>query len=143
MQSKPSQNQMKRSKRIAENLNKIINLRTQPTASALELTPIEEDENENEFNNDQFIDQLPQPTHSSPVPCTSYNDYQDDCVTAKTSKTNRSKSNKETSPVTKEQKELSSSSSSTPSPIATSTDDEGAVETTHVSQFGGRLANSA
>ena len=57
LQSKPSQNQMKRSKRIAVNLNKIINLRSQLTASALELTRIEEDENENEFNNDQFIHQ--------------------------------------------------------------------------------------
>ena len=96
-------------------------------ASALELTRIEEDENEN-GNNDQYIDQLPQPTHSSPVPRTSYSQYQDDCATSK-----NFKHKEETSPVTAEQREPSSSSSSTPSQIATSTDDEGAVEITPVS----------
>ena len=69
-------------------------------ASVLELTRIEEDENEYEFNNDQFIDQLLQPIHSSPAPCTSHDYYKDDCVTTKTSKINNSHSKQVTSPVT-------------------------------------------
>ena len=102
-------------------------------ASALELTRIEENVEESDFNKDQVIDHLPQQIHFSPAQCTSYDDYQDDCVTSKTSKISGSKSKKVTSPVTAEQGEPSSRSSSTPPPNATSTDDEGAVDITPVS----------
>ena len=99
-------------------------------SSALELTRIEENEDEDEINNDRFIDQLPQPTHSSPAPSTSYDRYHDDCVTSKSHKNNDSKT--KTSLVTDEQREPQLSPSSAQSTIETTSDEEGAVETTPV-----------
>ena len=54
-QAKPSQGNMKRSKRIKADLNKMISLRTNPMASTLEMTRIEEDLEEDQINDDRYI----------------------------------------------------------------------------------------
>ena len=64
-QVKPSQGNMKRSKRIEAKLNKIISLKTNPMASSLEMTRIEEDLEEDQINDDRYINQVP--LHSSPA----------------------------------------------------------------------------
>ena len=86
------------------------------------MTRIDEKEDEDEINNDRFIDQLPQPTHSSPAPSTSYDHHQDDCVTSKSHKNNDSKT--KTSLVTDEKSELQLSPSSAQSTIETTSDKE-------------------
>ena len=113
---------MKRSKRIEANLKKIISLKSNPMASALELTRIEEDQEEDQVNEDRYISKIPPPTHSSPAPHISYDNYQDDCVTSKTPRI-YDQNKEETSLIATEQREQEAN------PIATSTtDDEGAVE---------------
>ena len=109
MKAKPSQSNLKRSKRIEANLNKIISLRTNPMALTQELTRIEEDIEEDQLNSDRYT-RIPPPIHSSPALHATHENYQDDCVTSKTPRTaitNDSQNKEEASPIATEQSEES------------------------------------